>query len=234
MSLNEILGGVISPDGISSQAWKNQKFSRQTEIPQIRKGNTVLPGIPELLQKKYIPRMAGKLHPFYNLLKTNGPINITSEMKEITDSVKEALSDVCNLALKQPIPRKQLVLMTDATFRKASYALMIENNPDQIIQSKRKKHAPVASGSKVFSPAHIIYSRKILTIYIALLEFAYCFWKITRPTIVLTDNKSVAPLFQTKAIPPALCNAYDCVLQSTSKDHTSLFQSTLEVNFSPD
>ena len=30
---------------------------------------------------------------------------------------------------------------------------MIEDNPDQKIQSKRKTYAPVAFGSKIFSPA---------------------------------------------------------------------------------
>ena len=40
--------------------------------------------------------------------------------------------------------------MTDASFRSAGYALMIEDNPDQKIQSKRKTYAPVAFGSKFF------------------------------------------------------------------------------------
>ena len=93
--------------------------------------------------------MAEKLNPFYKLLKTEVPINITSELRELFDSVNKALSDACDLALKQPIPGKQLVLMTDASFRSAGYALMIEDNPDQKIQSNRKTYAPVA-----FSPLH--------------------------------------------------------------------------------
>ena len=96
--------------------------------------------------------MAEKLNPFYKLLKAEVPINITSELKETFDSVNKALSDACQLALKQPIPGKQLVLMTDASFKSAGYALMIEDNPDQKIQSKRKTYAPVAFGYKVFSP----------------------------------------------------------------------------------
>ena len=38
-------------------------------------------------------------------------------------------------------------------------------------------------------------------------------WEATKPTIVLTDNKSVTRFFQTRAIPPALWNASDYVLQ---------------------
>ena len=63
--------------------------------------------------------MAEKLNPYYKLLKAEVPINITSELKEIFDSVNKALSDYCELAFKQPILREQLVLMTDASFRSA-------------------------------------------------------------------------------------------------------------------
>ena len=141
-------------------------------------------------------------------------------MKETFDSVNTALSDACELALKQTIPGKQLVLMTDASFRSAGYALMIEDNPDQKIQSKRKTYAPVVFGSKIFSPAQLkmsIYSKEFLAIYMAFLEFAHILWEPTKPTIVLTDNKSVTGFFQTKAIPPSLWNACDYVLQFNFK-----------------
>ena len=110
--------------------------------------------------------------------------------------------------------------MTDARFRSAGYGLMIEDNPDQKIQSKRKTYAPVAFGSKIFSPAQLkmsIYSKEFLVIYLAFLEFAHILWEATKPTIVPTDNKSVTRFFQTKAISPALWNASDFVLQFNFK-----------------
>ena len=164
--------------------------------------------------------MVEKLNPFYKLLKAEVPNNMTSELKETFDSVNKALSDACQLALKQPVPGKQLVLMTDASFRSAGYALVIEDNPDQKIQSKRKTYAPVAFGSKVFSPAQLemsIYSKDFLAIYMAFLEFAHKLWETPKPTIVLTDNKSVTRFFQTKSIPPSLWNACDYVLQFNFK-----------------
>ena len=100
--------------------------------------------------RKYIPRMAEKFNRFYKLLKLEVPINITSGLNETFDSVNKALRNAFELALKQPIPGKQLVLRTDASFRSAGYALMIEDNPDQKIQSKRKTYAPVAFGLKIF------------------------------------------------------------------------------------
>ena len=105
--------------------------------------------------QNFIPRMVEKHIRFYTLLKTEVPINITSELKETFDSIHKALSDAYKLALKQPIPGKQLGLMTDASFRSAGYALMIADNPDQNIQSNRKTYARVAFGSKKFLPRAI-------------------------------------------------------------------------------
>ena len=164
--------------------------------------------------------MAEKLNPLYKLLKAEFPIKITSELKETFDSVNKALSDACQLTLKQPIPGKQLVLKTDASFKSAGYALMVEDNPDQKIQSKRKTYAPVAFGSKNFSPAQLkmsIYSKEFVVIYMAFLDFAHILWEATKPTIVLTDNKSVTRFFQTKVIPPSLWNACENVLQFNFK-----------------
>ena len=215
----EFLGRTISPEGISLQARKSQKFLDKLRFPKSKKALQCYLGFVNYY-RNYIPRLAEKLNPFYKLLKTEVPIIVTSELKETFDSVNKALSDVCELALKQPIPGKQLVLMTDASFRSAGYALMIEDNPDQKKQSKRKTYSPVAFGSEIFSPAQLkmsIYSKKFLAVYMAFLEFAHILWEATKPTIFLTDNKSVTRFFQTKAIPPALWNACDYVLQFNCK-----------------
>ena len=97
---------------------------------------------------------------------------------------------------------------------------MIEDNPNQKNQSKKKTYAPVAFGSKIFSPAQLkmsTYLKEFLAISMAFLEFAHILWETTKPTIVLTDNKAVTRFFQTKAIPPSLRNACDYVLQFNFK-----------------
>ena len=215
----EFLGRNISSEGVSPKSHNIQTFLRKLRFLQSKKAlQRYLSSVK--YYKNYFPRMAEKLNPFYKLLKAEVPINITSELKETFDSVNKALSDACELALKQPIPAKQLVLMTDASFRSAGYALMIENNPDQKIQSKRKTYAPVAFGSKIFSPAQLklsIYSKEFLANYMAFLEFAHILWEATNPTIVLMHNKPVTRFIQTKAIPPSLWNACDYVLQFNCK-----------------
>ena len=127
--------------------------------------------------------------------------------------------------------------MTDSSFTIPGYALMIEDNPDQKIQSKQKTYAPVAFGSKIFAPAQLkmsLYSKQIMAIYIAFLEFACILWEATKPTIVPRDNKPVTRFFQTKAVPPVLWNAFDCVLQFNLKKQILPAQSTLRLIFSPD
>ena len=126
----EFLGRTISSERVLPQSHKIQKFLNKLRFPKSKKVLQRYLGFVNYY-RNYIPRMDEQLNPFYKLLKAEVPINITSELKETFDSVHKALSDACQLALKQTIPGKQLVLMTDASFRSAGYALMIEDNPDQ-------------------------------------------------------------------------------------------------------
>ena len=101
----EFLGRTISSEGVSTQAHKIQNFSNKLRFPKSEKALQRYLGFVNYY-RNYIPRMAEKLNPFYKLLKAEVPINITSELKETFDSVNKALSDACQLALKQPIPGK--------------------------------------------------------------------------------------------------------------------------------
>ena len=51
----------------------------------------------------------------------------------------------------------------------------------------------------------------------AFLEFPHIVWEASRPTLVLTDSKSITQFFQTITIPTSLWNAWDYVLQFNSK-----------------
>ena len=175
----EFPGRIFLSEGVSPQAHKIQSFLNKLRFPKSKKA---LQHYLESLNsyRKYLPRMAEKFHPFYKLLKAEFPINITSELKEIFDSVNKALNDACKLALKQPIPGKQLVLKTDANFRSAGYALMTEDNPEQKNQSNSKIYAPVTFGSKIFSTAQLkisIDSNGFLAVYMAFVELAHFLWK---------------------------------------------------------
>ena len=99
----ELLGRTISSEGVSPQTHKDQIFLYKHRFPKSKKALQQYLGFTKYY-RNYIPRMAEKLNPFYKLLKAEIPINITSELKETFVSVNKALSDACELALKQPIP----------------------------------------------------------------------------------------------------------------------------------
>ena len=136
-------------------------------------------------------------------------------MKEFRE-INEALDRCCQLALRQPLLGKQLVLMTDASFQAAGYAVSIEDDPNQKYTSTRKTYAPIAYGSKTYSPYQnkmSIYAKEFLAIYMAFQELGHILWGATKTVIIMTDSKSVTRFFQTKVIPPPLWNACDFVLQ---------------------
>ena len=106
--------------------------------------------------------------------------------------------------------------MTDASFTAAGYAIMIEDDPNQNLQSRRKTYSQIAFGSKTFNPTQIkmsIFAEEFLAIYFAFSEFGNLTWGSVFPVIVFTDNRSVTRFFQTKIIPPPLWNACYYVLQ---------------------
>ena len=109
--------------------------------------------------------------------------------------------------------------MTDASFGAAGYAVLIEDDLSQEFTSIRKSYAPVAYGSKTFTPAQIkmsIFAKEFLAIYFAFKEFGHYFWGAPKPVIIPTENKAVTRFFLTKIAPPALWNACDYVIQFNS------------------
>ena len=169
--------------------------------------------------RNYIPRLAERLTPFFQLLKTTDAktkIPITPDIMKEFREINEALNRCCQLASRQPLPGKQLVLMTDASFQVAGYAVLIEDAPNEKYTSTRKTYAPIAYGSKSYSPSQIkmfIYAIEFLAVYMAFKEFGHIIWGATNPVIIMTDSKSVTRFFQTKMIPPPLWNACDFVQQ---------------------
>ena len=102
--------------------------------------------------------MAERLTPFFELLKTRdtkAKVPITPDIMKELREINEALDRCCQLALRQPLPDKQLVLMTDASFQAAGCAVLIEDDPNQKYTSTRITYAPIAYGSKTYSPSQI-------------------------------------------------------------------------------
>ena len=211
----EFLGRTITPPGIAPQDHKIQKFLANVRFPKSKKQVQIYIGFVNCY-RNYIPRLSEKLLGFYELLKVDKQIEVTEELLDNYKAINAALAEACGLALKQPITGRQYVLMTDASFCASGFALMIEEENEKKLSSKKKTFAPVAFGWKVFSPAQLkmsIYCKEFLAIYHAFLEYSHILWETTLRTLVMNENRSVTRFFQTKAIPHTLWNACDYALQ---------------------
>ena len=141
----EFLGRTITPDGVAPQDQrpKSQKLSFQSPLSKVQKVVQNYIGFVNYYLN-YIPRLSETLIGMYELLKAVSKIS-----EELVDNFKEiiaSLAEACGPALRQLIAGKQYVLMTDASFRASGYALMIEENDERKLLSKRKTFAPVAFG----------------------------------------------------------------------------------------
>ena len=132
------------------------------------------------------------------MLKSDEKVLVSKELVQQFEEINKTLDKCCDLALQQPIPNKQIALMTDASFGAAGYAVLIEDNPNQKFTSLRKSYAPVAYGSKTFTAAQIkmsIFAKEFLATYLAFKEIGHIFWGAPKPVIILTDNKAVTRFF---------------------------------------
>ena len=211
----EFLSRTNTPVGVAPQDHKIANFQSKIRFPKSKKQLQKDIGFVNYY-KNYIPRRSERIIGLYELLKADTKITISEELVNDFKDINASLAEACGLALRQPVAGKQYVLMTDASFRAYGYALLIEENDDKRLLSMRKTFAPVAFGSRVFSPSQIkmsIYWKDFLAIYHAFLEYSHILWETTLSTLVLTDNRTVTKFFQTKTTPPNLWNACDYVLQ---------------------
>ena len=199
----DFFGRTKTTKGVAPQKQKITKFLQKVKFPRSKKALQRYIGFLNYYQN-FLPRLAERLTPFFQLLKTTdakAKIPITPDnMKEFRE-INEALDRCCQLALRQPLPGKQLVLMTDASFQAAGYAVLIEEDPNQKYIWTRKTYAPIAYGSRTYSPSQIkmsVYAKEFLAICRAFKEFGHIFWGATNPVIIMTDSKSVTRFFQKK------------------------------------
>ena len=126
--------------------------------------------------RNYIPRQSEWLSPFFKLPKEIFKFFVPTNLVDDFTNLNKIPKNFCQLALKPPLQKKHLIVMSDASFTAAGYAIMIEDDPNQKLQSKRKTYAPIAFGSKTFNPTQTkmsIFAKKFLSIYFAFFEFGH-------------------------------------------------------------
>ena len=129
----DFLGRTITTKGVAPQKLKIAKFLEKVKFPRSKKALQRYIGFSNYY-RNYIPRLAERPTPFFQLLKTTDAktkIPFTPDIMKEFREINKALDRCCQLALRQPLPDKQLVLMTDASFQAAGYAVLIEDDPNQ-------------------------------------------------------------------------------------------------------
>ena len=147
-------GRPVTTNGVTAQRQKITYFLYKVNFARFNK---------ELQQKigflnyyrNYITRLTERLNPSFQLLKTTEnkrKIIITPELLNEIREIDDVLDKCCQLALRQPLPDKQLLSMTDEYFQATGYAVLTEDDPNQKFTSTRKTYAPAAYGSKTSLP----------------------------------------------------------------------------------
>ena len=112
------LGRTITPEGVKPQKERITNFLEKTKFPKSKKALQRYLGFLNYY-RNYIPRLSEKLVPFFQLLKKDEKVLVTTELVEQFNEINRDLDKCSQLALKQPLPNKQLVLMTAASFTAA-------------------------------------------------------------------------------------------------------------------
>ena len=141
----DFLGKTITPEGVKPQKEKITAFLEQTKVPKSKKALQRYLGFLNYY-RDYIPKLSEKLAPFFQLLKKDEKVLVTTELVQQFNEINRDLDKCSQLALKQPLPNKQLVLMIDASFTAAGYAILTENDPYQKYSLVKKSYASLHMG----------------------------------------------------------------------------------------
>ena len=153
---SDFLGVPVTPEGFKPQKKRVINSLQETKFPKSKK---VLHRYLGFLKyyRNYIPRLSEKLvlFFFFHLLKNNEKVSVITELVQKFNEINQDLDRCSQLALKQPLPNKQLVLMLNSSFKAAIYAILTENDTNQKFISVKKSYAPIAYGSKTFTPSQL-------------------------------------------------------------------------------
>ena len=141
----DFLGRTITPAGVKLQTPWVQNFLENTKFPKPKKALLRYLGFLNYY-RNYIPRLSEKQTSFFNLLTKNKKVLVTPDLLEKITEINKALERCCELALKQPLPNKQIALMTNASFSAAGCPVLIEDDRLEKHTSTRNTFAPVAYG----------------------------------------------------------------------------------------
>ena len=152
MAKVNFLGSTITSQGMAPIRGKIDEFLKSLKIPSNVKQVRRFIGLCQFY-KSYLPGLAEKLLPFYQLLRTTTPFALTTEHEQTFDQLRTELKLICETNLRLPKQELQYVILADASFYAAGYVLMIEEYPNT--DSKNRNSTPQLVSDHEFFNQHI-------------------------------------------------------------------------------
>ena len=114
---------------------KKEKILKTLEIPKSVKRVKRLIGFLQFF-RRFIPNLNERLIPFYKLLRRNASFEITEEIKNAFEILKEKLETTTKQTLRLAQPGHQHAILCDASYHSSGFVLMIE---DYVKKTKEKQ-----------------------------------------------------------------------------------------------
>ena len=114
----------------------------------------------------------------YKMLKSDKKVLLCNELIQQFEEINKALGKCCDLALQQRLPKKQVTLMTDASFAAAGHAVLIKILTRNLPHSAN--HIPQWLLDPKLSPqtrSRCPIHKKFLAMYFAFKEFRHILWE---------------------------------------------------------
>ena len=153
------------PRGRQASKGKHYKLPRKNEIP--KKALQRYFGFLNYY-RNYKPRLSANLVPFFQLLKKDEKVLVTSELIEQFNEIIRDLDRCSQLALRQPLPNRQLVLMTALRQQDMLYSLKTTQTRNSL-QSRNPMRLLLMARKLLFLPnSKCRYMRKNFSLYTTL------------------------------------------------------------------
>ena len=117
------LGSKITSSGMAPITEKTDKFLHSLKPQRTLKQVRRFIGFCQFY-KAFIPRLAEKLLPLYQLLKSDTEFVINCDHISTIEQMKKELKTICESSLRLPKKGLQYVILADASFYAAEYVLM--------------------------------------------------------------------------------------------------------------
>ena len=135
-------GRTITPEGVRPQRPRVRNVLENTKFLKSKKAFRRYLGYLNYY-RKYIPMLSEKLTPFFKLLKKDAKVIMTPDLLEHFTEINKALDRCCELALEQPLSKKQIALMTYASFLDPQQVMQFSSRTIQwksIVQREKPSH----------------------------------------------------------------------------------------------